>query len=159
METCVRPWGCLLALAIVLAGCAQVPMADPAADATGRRFDPPRAGMSALYLYRNAMLGSEAIFNLTENQRQIGSLADKTWLRIDLAPGRHIVGCSITSTLTSAQGAPVDTAVDVGSGEIRFLEVDVRPGPPLSPRCVATEVSADQGRAAVTAGRRAMAAP
>lgn len=155
----MRPSGCLLAVAVFLCGCAQVPMADPALDATGRQFEPPRAGMSALYLYRNALLGSEAIFNLTENQRQIGSLADKTWLRIDVAPGRHIVGCSITSTLTSAPGASVDTAVDVGSGETRFLEVDVRPGPPLSPRCVATEVSGDQGRAAVTAGRRAMAAP
>jgi hypothetical protein len=123
----------------------------------GKRFEAPPPGQSALYLYRSSLLGSEVVFSLADNQQPIGSLANKTWIRVDLVPGRHVITCSVPShaplTQTPAQAATVDLA----PGEIRFLEVDVWPGLPLNPRCVATEVSADRGRAAVTDGNRAVA--
>lgn len=147
-----------LSTALFLAGCATVPMAGPGADAEGKRFDPPAPGQSVLYLYRSSMLGSEVAFDLANNQQPIGALADKTWIRVDLAPGRHVITCTAPShaplTQTPAQAATVDLA----PGETRFLEVGVWPGLPLNPRCTATEVSADKGRAAVMGGNRAMAA-
>ena len=124
----MRALGCLLAASFLLGACASVPLAGPAADSDGKRFDPPPPGPSALSLYR-----------------------------VDVVPGRHVINCSVPSyaplTQTPAQAATVDLA----PGEIRFLEVDVWPGLPLNPRCVATEVSAVKGRAAVTDGNRAVA--
>ena len=153
----MRALNFLVATSFLLGACATVPMAGPAADMEGKRFDPPPPGQSTLYLYRGSILGSEAVFSLADNQQPIGSLANKTWIRVDIVPGRHVVTCSVPSyaplTQTPAQAATVDLA----PGEIRFLEVDVWPGLPLNPRCVATEVSADKGRAAVMGGDRALA--
>ena len=153
----MRALGCLLAASFLLGACASVPLAGPAADSDGKRFDPPPPGQSALYLYRSSVIGSEAVFSLAENQQPIGTLANRTWIRVDVVPGRHVINCSVPSyaplTQTPAQAATVDLA----PGEIRFLEVDVWPGLPLNPRCVATEVSAVKGRAAVTDGNRAVA--
>ena len=153
----MRAMGWLTTASILLAGCAAVPMASPGSDAEGKRFDPPASGQSVLYLYRSSLLGSEVAFKLADNQQPIGTLADKTWIRVEVAPGRHVITCTAPSyaplTQTPAQAATVDLA----PGETRFLEVDVWPGMPLNPRCRATEVSADQGRAGVSGGNRAMA--
>ena len=153
----MRALGCLLAASFLLGACASVPLAGPAGDSDGKRFDPPPPGQSALYLYRSSVIGSEAVFSLAENQQPIGTLANRTWIRVDVVPGRHVINCSVPSyaplTQTPAQAATVDLA----PGEIRFLEVDVWPGLPLNPRCVATEVSSVKGRAAVTDGNRAVA--
>jgi hypothetical protein len=153
----VRAMGWLSTASILLAGCATVPMASPGSDSEGKSFDPPAPGQSVLYLYRSSLLGSEVTFTLADNQQTIGTLADKTWIRVEVAPGRHVITCTAPSyaplTQTPAQAATVDLA----PGETRFLEVDVWPGLPLNPRCRATEVSADQGRAGVSGGNRAMA--
>ena len=157
VEFGVRASGILLATAFSLGACATVPMAGPAADFEGKRFDPPPPGQSTLYLYRSSVVGSEVVFSLSDNQQPIGSLANRTWIRADVVPGRHIITCSVPSyaplTQTPAQAATVDLA----PGEIRFLEVDVWPGLPLNPRCTATEVPADKGRAAVAESNRAAA--
>lgn len=153
----MRASGILLAAALSLGACATVPMAVPAADVEGKRFDPPPPGLSALYLYRSSILGSEVVFALSDNQQPIGSLANGTWLRADVVPGRHVITCSVPSHAPLTQTPAQSATVDLAPGEIRFLEVDVWPGLPLNPRCVATEVSTDKGRAAVTVGSRAMA--
>jgi hypothetical protein len=44
------------------------------------------------------------------------------------------------------------TSIDLAPGDIRFMEVAISPDPPFSPRCTATEVSADQGKS----GHRAL---
>jgi hypothetical protein len=153
----VRAPGCLLTAFMLLAGCASVPLAGPVADAEGKRFDPPTPGQSVLYLYRSSLVGSEVIFSLADNQQPIGSLAGKTWIRVEIAPGQHVISCSAPSYAPLTQTAAQAATVDIGPGETRFLEVDVWPGLPLNPRCMATEVSADKGRAAVAGGNRAVA--
>lgn len=154
----MRALGCLLITAsLLLGGCASVPMAGSAADAEGKRFDPPAPGQAALYLYRRSLLGSEVALSLADNQQPIGALADKTWIRVDVAPGRHVITCTASSYAPLTQTPAQAATVDVAPGETRFLEVDVWPGLPLNPRCTATEVSADKGRAGVTDGNRAIA--
>ena len=86
----MRTLGILLTASLLLAGCATVPMAGTGADAEGKRFDPPPPGRSALYVYRSSMLGTESIFNIADNQQPVGALADKTWIRVDVAPGPHV---------------------------------------------------------------------
>lgn len=158
VERDVRALSCLVAASFLLSACATVPMAGPTADADGKRFDPPLPGQSALYLYRSSVLGSEVAFSLADNQQPVGSLANRTWIRVDVVPGRHVITCSVPSYAPLTQTPAEAATVDLAPGEIRFLEVDVWPGLPLNPRCVASEVSADKGRAAVTDGNRAMAA-
>ena len=153
----MRSLGCLLTASILLGGCASVPMADPSADADGKRFDPPAPGQSVLYLYRSALLGSEVAFTLADNGRRIGTLANGTWVRVEVAPGQHVITCTAPSHAPLTQTPARAATVDLAPGETRFLEVDVWPGLPLNPRCQATEVSADRGRAAVTGGNRAVA--
>jgi hypothetical protein len=144
-----------VAVSALLGACAQVPMAPPGADAEGKLFDPPIQGSAVLYLYRDQLLGGETVLALSDNQRQIGSLADKTWLRTEVAPGPHMIACSSASGLHSLQTIRA-TTIDLAPGDIRFVEVAISPGPPFSPRCTATEVSADQGRAEVQSGHRAL---
>lgn len=152
----MRALGCL-STAILLAGCASVPMAGPAADAEGKRFDPPVPGSAVLYLYRSSPLGSEVAFSLADNQQPIGSLAHRTWVRVEVAPGPHVITCSAPSYAPLTQTPAQAATLDIAPGETRFLEVDVWPGLPLNPRCTATEVSADKGRAGVSGGNRAVA--
>jgi hypothetical protein len=154
----VRALGYLLTASILLAGCANVPMATSTADAEGKRFDPPAPGQAVLYLYRGSMLGSEVMFNLSDNQQPIGSLADRTWIRVEVAPGPHVIACSVPSYAPLTQNPAQATTVNIAPGEMRFVEADIWPGLPLNPRCRTTEVPADKGRAAVVAGNRAMGA-
>jgi hypothetical protein len=145
----------IVILAGLLAGCAQVPMAASSADAEGKLFDPPGQGDAVLYVYRNQLLGSETPLALSDNQQQVGTLANKTWLRTELPPGQHMIACSSLSGLHGLQTVRA-TPIDLAPGDIRFMEVAISPGAPFSPRCTTTEVSADQGRAEVQSGHRAM---
>lgn len=154
----MRTLGLLLTVASLLAGCATVPMAGTGADAEGKRLDPPPPGRSALYVYRSSMLGTEAIFNIADNQQPVGALADRTWIRVDVAPGPHVVACSIQSYAPLTQDPALAATVTLAPGETRFVEAVIWPGLPLNPRCRTTEVAPDQGRAAVAAGNRAMGA-
>lgn len=153
----MRALGCLLTASLLLAGCASVPMAGPVGDTEGKRFDPPAPGYAVLYLYRSSILGSETVFSLADNQTPIGSLADKTWIRVEVAPGQHVISCTAPSYAPLTQTPAQAATVNIGPGETRFLEVDVWPGLPLNPRCTATEVSADKGRSGVIGGNRAIA--
>ena len=139
----------------LLGGCAQVPMAPAGADAEGKLFDPPGQGDAVLYVYRDQFLGNETALALSDNQQQIGTLANKTWLRTEVAPGPHMIACSSVSGLHGLQTVRA-TPIDLAPGDMRFMEVAISPGPPFSPRCTATEVPADQGRAEVQSGRRAL---
>lgn len=142
----------VLGTAVLLGACASVPMAEPGADAEGKRFEPPPPGEATLYLYRSSFLGSETVFELFDNAQRIGALADRTWVRLDVAPGMHTVACGSPSG-----GLPPGNPIDVRPGDMRFLEIEVSPGPPFNPRCSATEVSEAKGRAGVTGGARAVA--
>jgi hypothetical protein len=155
-EKDVRALGWLSIASLLLVGCASVPMAGPAADAEGKRFDPPAPGQSVLYLYRSSLLGSEAAFSVADNQQPIGALAARSWIRVEVAPGRHVITCSVPSYAPLTQTPAEAATVDIVPGETRFLEVDIWPGLPLNPRCTATEVSPDKGRAGVMAGNRAI---
>ncbi len=148
-EGTVRALGCLLTASALLAGCASVPMAGPGADAEGKRYDPPAPGYAVLYLYRNSLLGSEVAFSLADNQQPIGSLAEKTWIRVEVAPGQHVITCSAPSYAPLTQ-TPAQAAYGQHRSRRDTLSRGRRwPGLPLNPRCTAAGVSADKGRAGV----------
>lgn len=127
-------------------------MAPASADAEGKLFDPPAPGSAVLYIYRDQLLGAETVLAVADGQQRVGTLANKTWLRTEVGPGPQMITCASLNGFE----APRPTAIDVAPGDIRFLQVEISPGPPLSPRCTATEVPPDQGRAEVQRGQRAM---
>ena len=118
----MRTLGIMLTASLLLAGCATVPMAGTGADAEGKRFDPPPPGRSVLYVYRGSMLGTESIFNIADNQQPVGALADRTWIRIDVAPGPHVIACSIQSYAPLTQDPAQAATVNLAPGEMRFVE-------------------------------------
>jgi hypothetical protein len=78
----------VMALALLLPACASVQMATTEADVQGKRFSPP-PGQAALYVYREGMLARAVTMSVFVNQSRLGALAQDTWFRVDLDPGRN----------------------------------------------------------------------
>jgi len=141
--------GFLAAAGMALAGCtAPVPMASPEANAAGQSFQPPPPGQAALYIFREGRFNAAYLLTAWVGQRQLGQLGADTWFRIDAEPGAQSLRCttSESSELLQVQLAP---------GEIRYVEIAARLGWSV-PRCAISEVSREQGQAAVRKGQRAL---
>ena len=137
----------VIGLLLFLAACAPpgVPVADPNYDAQGPRFAAPSQGMAALYIVNADRPGGGApLLNVSIGSRQLGDLANKSWFRVELAPGTYDVRA------TSSTGAGRHY-VTLSPREMRFLVVYVRPTSTVG----VEEVSPEQGREYVLAGPRA----
>src|SRR5438876_1143322 len=79
---------------LALAGCgaAEVPMAPPNQDVAGKQFNPPPAGMAAIYFYNPVSTGPA--IRVREGPMFIGQLAPLTWMRIETSPGWHAMHCA-----------------------------------------------------------------
>ncbi len=72
--------------AMVLVGCASVPMGSMEEDAKAKAFVPP-PDKAALYIYRNETFGAAVPMNLSVNGRNIGQSAAKTYFLFNVVPG------------------------------------------------------------------------
>ena len=134
---------------LALCGCATpVPMEGAAQDAAGKRFDPPPPGKSALYVYRESGFGAAHLVTAWLGPRALGQLGADTWFLLDLEPGAHSLRCTTSEASQLVQ-------VSLAPGETRFVEIAIRVGW-ASARCAIFEVAGEQGRKAVSAGRRAL---
>ncbi|HEX9330113.1 MAG TPA: hypothetical protein VF915_26530 [Reyranella sp.] len=132
---------------LLLAACSGPPpvsMAPPGQDAAGKLFNPPPAGMAAVYFY-NPINNGPAI-NVTVGAMVIGSLAPATWMRVELGAGWHAMSCTTANSVNPS-------SITVAPGQMRFIDVEMPPG---SPVCSIRETTTDTGRAAVLAGQRTM---
>ena len=131
---------------LLLAGCgaAQVAMAPPGQDAAGKQFNPPPAGMAAVYFYNPITSGP--VINVGVGPMIVGQLGPMTWMRVELSPGWHAMRC-----VTSNSANP--SSITLSPGDIRFVDVEMPPG---SPVCTIQETGPDAGRAGVLSGSRAM---
>ena len=80
-----------LASALVISGCASVPMAPKEADASLKAFSPPPAEKSALYIYRNSFVGQALKKTLRLDGAVIGETANKVYFYKEIAPGEHTI--------------------------------------------------------------------
>jgi hypothetical protein len=134
----------------VLAGCASVPMTQPADDTAAKQFAPPAEGRAALYLYREGgTVGGGVPFGATIGQRTLGQLGPATFFLVELEAGTYDVRCVGSDNSDAA-------LVSLAPNETRFLELSVRLSVGM-PRCSLGEVAADQGRGAIVKGQRAQA--
>lgn len=132
----------------LLAACADIPlpMASPAEDVSGKRFEPPPPGMAALYVYRTRA-GNDA--TLTVGQRTLGVLQGRTWLRADLPPGRYDLRCSLPAWPTMSS-----LDIDLREGEIATVSATETLTSIWSASCHLATEPPGVARTAILAGTR-----
>jgi hypothetical protein len=133
--------------ALLLAACSGPPpvsYAPAGQDAAGKQFNPPPAGLAAVYFY-NPISAGPAI-NVTVGPMLIGTLAPMSWMRVELSPGWHALSCNTSNSVNPS-------SITLAPGQMRFIDAEMPPG---APACSLRETSPDAGRAAVLAGSRAM---
>ena len=136
-----------LITAAALNACASVPMASSDADIQAKQFPPPPAGQATFYFFREGILAAAVALNASVGQRMLGQLGPDTYFRIDLQPGEYDTRCSSTENSRS-------TTISIATGETRFVEIAPRFGVAVA-RCAIFEVPEQQGRSAITHGKRA----
>ena len=106
-----------LLCAVLVTGCASVPMAPASADAAAKAFktDPAKAN---IYIYRNETFGAALKMPVTLNDASIGETASKTYLFRQVAPGTHTITSQGKDTLS----------VDVKAGNNYFVWQEVKMG-------------------------------
>ena len=80
--------GLLVMFAVLLSGCASVPMGDVTRDAELKTFK-PRSDKAALYVYRNESMGAAIKMTVLLDGKILGDTAAKTYLYTELEPGKH----------------------------------------------------------------------
>jgi Protein of unknown function (DUF2846) len=90
LQTCLIG---LCSIAVLLSGCATVPMATPTLDAEAKQFVPP-TGKSNVYVFRGGGPGGAIAFQVQLDGRIIGSIAPDTYHLVAVEPGDHAVAAS-----------------------------------------------------------------
>lgn len=134
-----------VAALLAVAGCAQVPMAEPQADQMAKSFPSPEPGRGALYVYRTDLMGFARPIDVQVAGGAMAQLAPNTYLRLEGPPGPIEVDCKVGDKTGAAQ-------LLIDEGRTRFVEVSMKVGL-LLPGCQVAEVSPDQGRTAVRSSR------
>lgn len=109
----------LAAAALVLSGCASVPMGDPQKDAALKTFKiaPDKAG---IYVYRNESMGAAIKMDVAINGQPMGQTAAKTYLYKEVTPGKY--------TITSKAENTDALDVDAKPGTLTFIWQEVKMG-------------------------------
>lgn len=109
----------LAAAALLLGGCASVPMGDPQRDAALKNFKiaPDKAG---IYVYRNESMGAAIKMDVAIDGQPIGQTAAKTFLYKEVTPGKH--------TVTSKAETTDSLEVDVKPGTLTYIWQEVKMG-------------------------------
>ena len=136
----------LLAAALVMSGCAQVPMADLQADQAAKAFPPPEPGRGALYVYRTGLMGIARTIDVQVVGGRSAQLASNTYLRLEGPPGPIQVDCKVGDKTGAQQ-------LEIVEGRTRYVEASMKIGI-LLPSCELAEVPPEQGQAAVRGSKR-----
>lgn len=102
-------------LAFLLAACATVTMAPPAADLEAKKFTAP-SDTARLYVTRPGSQGGAGVFQVIIDGRVVGNLPIQSYLVTDVAPGQHTVTIALPSGSRSL-------AFEVKRGELVFFRI------------------------------------
>jgi len=136
----------LIAVALAVSGCAQVPMADPQADQMAKAFPQPEPGKGALYVYRTGYMGVARPIDVQVVGGRTAQLASNTYLRLEGPPGPIEIDCKLGDKTGAGQ-------VQIEEGRTRYVEVSMTVLSVL-PGCQVATVPPDQGQAAVRGSKR-----
>lgn len=79
----------LLVGAMLMSGCASVPMATKEQDAAAKQFVAPEGDKAGLYVFRNSNFGAAIKKLITLDGNPLGETAAMTYFYKDIAPGKH----------------------------------------------------------------------
>lgn len=83
--------GAALFSAVLVAGCASVPMASKEDDAAAKQFAVPKDGKAAVYVYRNSFVGKALKKNISLDGAILGETANKVYFYKVIEPGKHVL--------------------------------------------------------------------
>jgi hypothetical protein len=130
----------LIMLAVLLSGCASVPMGSADLDAKAKEFAASK-DTGALYIYRNETFGAAIPLTVSLNGKTLGQTASKTYYWFKLLPGKYTVQSLAEDTST------ID--VNVEAGRSHFVWQEVKMGM-WAARSLVQEVDEATGRAGVS---------
>ena len=134
----------MLGLAAALAACTSAP---PAPGPVSERFE-ANPGAGAIYIVRGLDPVVLAGVPVRLDGQPVASLRRDDYIRIDVPPGQHRIGCG------EEESAHV---VDVAPGRTAFVEALLRVGW-MAPSCSLTPLDEVNGQQRVMGGRRVAAA-
>lgn len=129
----------VMSMALMMGGCASVPMASTSADAQAKTFA-PSPDNAVLYIYRNETMGAAIKMPLLVDGVSVGDTAAHTYVRKELPPGQH--------TITSKTEKDATLTIDMLAGKIYYVWQEVKMGM-FSARSALHQVDAQQGQKGV----------
>jgi hypothetical protein len=137
--------GLAISMLLALGACATVPLASQQADQVGKQFDPPAQGAGAIYVYRPGYMALAKKVDVAIAGGAQAQLASNTYFRLEGPPGPIDISCHADNT--------AGQEIAVQPGDVRYVEVAMNAGW-LGPNCAVTEVSPQQGQAAIRNAKR-----
>ena len=140
--------GLLLGMAVLLTGCASVPMAFDAEEQVGKSFavKPDRANV---YVYRNESFGAAIPMTVSINGRTAGQTGAKTYFMWEVEPGVHEISSIAENTST--------VMLKAEAGRSYFVWQEVKMGVFMA-RSMLQQVDENTGRSGVLECKRAQSA-
>lgn len=140
--------GLFLGLALLLTGCASVPMASDAEDGAAKTFaaKPDRANV---YVYRNETFGAAIPMTVSINGRVAGQTGPQTYFMWEVEPGLHEVA-SHAETVSTLQ-------LTTRPGKSYYIWQEVKMGLFMA-RSLLQQVDEETGRKGVLECKRAQSA-
>jgi len=137
--------------ALIVAGCASVPLADPSHDSASKTFTVP-PGKVLIYVVRNGgyISGAYQVFTVGLDGLDHGKLADRTYFVFTVDPGAH--------SIRAAGENQEQVRIEATAGGIYFVGLRSSIGI-VTARVNASLLSADEGKTAVLASKMAAEAP
>ncbi|HEX8964400.1 MAG TPA: DUF2846 domain-containing protein [Rhodocyclaceae bacterium] len=109
----------LIAAALLISGCASVPMGDPKQDAALKTFAVAKE-KAGIYIYRNETMGAAVKMDVAIDGQPIGQTAAKTYFYKEVSPGKHVISSTAENTDT--------IEVDAKPGTLTFIWQEVKMG-------------------------------
>jgi len=134
--------------ALVLGGCASVPMASLSMDNEAKNFTAP-ASASRIYIYRSESMGGAIPMTVSLDGKTLGQTGPKTYFMIDVAPGQHKVE-SFTENVASL-------TLQTNPGKAYYVWQEVKMGM-WAARSALHEVPEEQGQKGVRESKMAASA-
>jgi hypothetical protein len=135
--------------ALLIAGCATVPMASLDDDARAKSFTVP-SGKANIYVYRNETFGGAIPMTVSFNGRVVGQSGPQTFFLIEADPGTHEIS-SITENTSTIK-------LNAEAGRAYYIWQEVKMGFWMA-RSLLQQVDEATGRKGVAECNRAQSNP
>ena len=111
----------MLAIFLLLSGCATVPMASQEEDAKLKTFQKPADNKTGIYIYRNSFAGQALKKNIYINGEMIGESANKVYFYKEVEPGEQTLS-------TESEFSENNLTLSTEGGKNYFIEQYIKIG-------------------------------